>query len=48
MRPNGMAMALQRFGDRYIDRLLQEMEKWSHGNQIETRKDLKNNETNHQ
>lgn len=33
----GVAMALQRFGDKDMDRLLQEMEKWSHGNPLERR-----------
>ena len=33
----GVAMALQRFGDKDMDRLLQEMEKWSQGNPLERR-----------
>lgn len=33
----GVAMALQRFGDAGMDRLLLEMEKWSHGNLFERR-----------
>jgi len=33
----GVAIALQIFGDKDMDRLLQEMEKWSHGNQLERR-----------
>jgi len=33
----GVAMALQRFGDKGMDRLLLEMEKWSHGNLLEKR-----------
>lgn len=33
----GVAIALQRFGDKDMDRLLKEMEKWSHGNLLERR-----------
>jgi len=33
----GVAMALQRFGDKEIGRLLQEMEKWSRGDLLERR-----------
>jgi hypothetical protein len=33
----GVAMALQRFGDESMDALLKEMEKWSHGNLLERR-----------
>ena len=33
----GVAMALQRFGDADMNRLLQEMEDWSHGNLLEKR-----------
>ena len=33
----GVAMALQRFGDKDMDGLLQEMEKWSQGNPLERR-----------
>ncbi len=33
----GVAMALQRFGDKSMARLLEEMEQWSHGNLLERR-----------
>jgi len=33
----GVAMTIQRFGDKEMGKLLQEMEKWSHGDLLERR-----------